>query len=111
MEGIIDTHATIQSQFFLLSDEERASVISHGAAIRFSELNKRIFLAQSKISFFEEKYNKKLSELEEFGLPEDADYEIHEDYILWNHWADVIRKSREQLVKLEVIVSYGIYIR
>jgi hypothetical protein len=45
--------------------------------------------AQSKIRFFEEKYSIRLSELEELGLPDDAGYDMHEDYIMWHHWSDV----------------------
>ncbi len=41
-----------------------------------------------EIRFFEEKYRMTLSELEEEGLPDNADYEMHEDYILWHHWSE-----------------------
>jgi hypothetical protein len=82
----------IENQFSLLSPEEKTAVISHGVAVRFSDLNKRLFLALSKIRFFEEKYHMTLSEIEKKGLPDNADYEMHEDYIMWHHWSEVAEK-------------------
>lgn len=46
----------IESKFSSLPDEEKVSVISHGVALRLSEWKKRLFLAESKVRFFEEKY-------------------------------------------------------
>ncbi|MGE0084043.1 MAG: hypothetical protein AB7S75_06430 [Desulfococcaceae bacterium] len=89
MEHIAGIGERIERGFSLLPPEEKASVISHGAAIRFSDLNKKLFLALGKIRFFEEKYRMKLSELEEKGLPDNADYEMHEDYIMWHHWSEL----------------------
>ncbi|MBF0411572.1 MAG: hypothetical protein HQK70_02535 [Desulfamplus sp.] len=109
MECIANIQEGIESQFILLSNEEKLSVISHGAAVRLSDFNKRLFLAQSKIRFFEEKYRKQLSELEESGLPDDADYEMHEDYIMWHHWTKEAAKSQKQIDSLQAIVVYGVY--
>jgi hypothetical protein len=39
-----------------------------------------------------------LAKLEAEGLPDDADFKMHEDYILWHHWAEVIGKTREDLL-------------
>lgn len=75
----------IEVEFELLPSEERIAVISHGAALRLSTLKKRLFLAESKIRHFQEKYEVSLAELEAKGLPDDADYEMHEDYIMWHH--------------------------
>jgi hypothetical protein len=104
-----NTDINIENQFLSLPLEERTAVISSGAAVRFSYLKNRLFLAESKIRFFEEKYNVKLSELEEQGLPDDADYEIHEDYIMWCHWTEVFTKVSEQIVLLRAITEHGVY--
>jgi len=69
MEYAANIGEKIESRFLSLTLEEKTSVISHGVAIRFSDMNSRLFLALSKIRFFEEKYRMKLSELEEKGLP------------------------------------------
>ncbi len=99
----------IESRFLLLPPEEKTAVISHGVAVRFSDLNKRLFLARSKVRFFEEKYRMRLPELEEKGLPDDADYEMHEDYIMWHHWNEVAEKTGKQVELLQAIAEYGVF--
>ena len=81
-----------------LPQGERTAIISYGIAIRLSDLRKRLFLAESKVKHCEGKYQTTLAELDAEGLPDDADWEMHEDYILWRHWAEVIGKTREALV-------------
>ncbi len=66
----------IENKFSSLSAEEKVSVISHGVALRLSEWKKRLFLAESKLRFFEEKYHISLAELDTKGLPDDADHEM-----------------------------------
>jgi hypothetical protein len=100
---------TLENTFHTLPPEERAAVISHGVALRFSELNKRHFLAESKIRYFEDKYKTTLSEIERKGLPDDADYEMHEDYVMWSHWADTLGKVTEQVRALQKISELGVY--
>jgi len=43
---------------------------------------------------YEEKYQTTYQELHETGLPDDASVEMHEDYIIWSHWVDVIEQSK-----------------
>ncbi|GAB6056911.1 hypothetical protein [Desulfonatronum parangueonense] len=100
---------TLENTFQALPPEERAAVISHGVAVRFSELNKRLFLAESKVHFFQDKYKTTLSEIEGKGLPDDADYEMHEDYVMWSHWTDVIGKVKKQVCALQKIAELGVY--
>ena len=109
MQSTTSVDKNIESKFLLLSLEEKIAVISHGAAIHFSDLNNRLFLAQSKINHFEGKYHIKLSKLEEKGLPDNADFEMHEDYIMWHHWAEVAKKVRKQIKSLQTITEYGVY--
>ena len=98
----------IQNKFSSLSTEEKVSVISHGAALRLSEWKKRLFLSESKIRHFEEKYHTSLGELDIKGLPDNADHEMHEDYIMWHHWTDAVEKAKEQIKDLETIAVYGV---
>ena len=109
MEQAANIGEKIESRFLSLTLEEKTSVISHGVAIRLSEMNSRLFLALSKIRFFEEKYRMKLSELEEKGLPDNADYEMHEDYIMWHHWSDAAEKAVKQIEALQPIAKYGVF--
>jgi hypothetical protein len=99
----------IENYFFALSPEERTLVISHGVAVRFSDLNKRLFLAVNKVRFFEEKYNTTLSAIENKGLPNNADYEMHEDYIMWCHWSETAEKLKKQIEALQAISEYGVF--
>ena len=99
---------SIESKFSSLSTEEKVSVISHGVALRLSEWKKRLFLAESKVRFFEEKYRMSLVELDTKGLPDDADHEMHEDYIMWHHWTDTVKKAKKQVGDLEAIAAYGV---
>ncbi len=46
----------VERAFLSLPPEERQAIISHGTALRLSDLRKRLFLAESKIQHFEEKY-------------------------------------------------------
>jgi hypothetical protein len=99
----------VEAAFLALSPEEREAVISHGVALRLSDLRKRLFLAESKIRHFEEKYNTTLAQVEARGLPDDADYETHEDYVMWRHWAGVADKAKRDIVGLENIAQHGLY--
>jgi hypothetical protein len=109
MESATGVVKNIESEFLLLSHEERIAVISHGVAFRFSDLNNRLFLAKSKINFWEEKYHIKLPELDKKGLPDNADFEMHEDYIMWHHWTKVAEKVGKQIKSLQAIAEYGVY--
>ncbi len=64
-------------------------------------------MAKSKVRFFEEKYRISLVELDTKGLPDDADHEMHEDYIMWHHWTEALEKARKQVIDLETIAAYG----
>jgi hypothetical protein len=100
----------MEKAFLRLSSEEREAVISHGVALRLSHLKKRLFLAESKIRHFEEKYKITLGELEVRGLPDDADYEMHEDYVMWRHWSGVASKVKGDFDVLEKIAQQGLYL-
>ena len=104
---------TIQAEqaFLKLPQEERQVIISHGAALRLSDLKKQHFLAISKIRHFEEKYQTTLAQLEQEGLPDDADYEMHEEYILWQHWTSVSEEVSTKIRFLETIAQEGLFQR
>ena len=99
---------SIESKFLSLPAEEKVSVIRHGVALRLSEWKKRLFLAESKVRHFEEKYHTSLAELDTKGLPDDADHEMHEDYIMWHHWTEALEKARKQVIDLNAIAIYGV---
>ena len=100
----------VEKTFLSLPREEREAIISHGTALRLSSLRKRHFLAESKVHRFEEKYRVNLAQLDADGLADDADYEMHEDYIMWHHWAAVANKTKKDIASLEEIAQQGLYL-
>jgi hypothetical protein len=100
----------MEKTFLSLPREEREMIISHGTALRLSDLRKRLFLAESKVRYFEEKYKATLDQLDTDGLPDNADYEMHEDYIMWHHWAAVADKVKKDIASLEEIAQQGLYL-
>ena len=98
----------IEIKFSSLSPDEKVSVISHGVALRLSEWKKQLFLADSKVRHFEKKYHTSLDELEAKGLPDDAGHEMHEDYIMWQHWREEVEKAKKQVEDLDAIAAHGL---
>jgi hypothetical protein len=66
-----------------------------------SQQNERLLLAQGKVQGFQKKYGTTLAQFEALGVPENASYEAHEDYILWQHWATEVRRAKEELQSAE----------
>jgi hypothetical protein len=83
-------------------------IIRHGVALRVAELRKRLFLAEGEVRHFEERYRTTLDQLEATGLSDNASYEMHEEYILWHHWATVARKVAQEIDSLQDIAQQGI---
>ena len=61
--------------------EELASILRQGAILRLPYLEGRLFQAREQVRRFEDKYGTTLDVLSSQGLPDDADYEMHEDFI------------------------------
>jgi hypothetical protein len=104
------TTSRIEELFTSLVPEEKARVISHGVALRLSDLRKRLQLARSRVQHFEETYGISLEQLEAEGLPDDAGYEMHEDYVMWQHWAEVVGQVEGRIADLEEIADEGLYV-
>ncbi len=109
MKQASSAEENIESRFLSLTQEEKTAVITHGVAMRISDLKKRLFLAESKVRSFEEKYQTKLDVLEASGLPDDADMDMHEDYIMWHHWTEEAINTENKVRELESIAAYGVY--
>ena len=76
-----------------------------------SNLKKQLFLAESKVRHYEEKYKVTIVQMDTEGLPDNADCEIHEDYIMWHHWADVSDKVKKDIASLDEIAQQGLFWR
>jgi hypothetical protein len=103
LEGVMDATATrrIEGLFSSLVPEEKARVISQGVALRRSDLRRRLQRAESRMHHVEEKCGKSLDELEARGLPDDADDEMHEDYIMACHGAEVVEEAQARIAALQ----------
>ncbi|PKO22834.1 MAG: hypothetical protein CVU38_07230 [Chloroflexi bacterium HGW-Chloroflexi-1] len=99
----------IEHDFLALPQVERQTIISYGAALRLADLRKRLFLAESKVRYFEDKYHTHLARLDTDGLPDDAGVELHEDYVMWHHWAAVADQVRNDIAALQGVVFRGLY--
>lgn len=95
----------IDSIFHSLSPKDRVEVLSIGAAFHRLNLEKRLTRAQNKVQAFEARYHATLGQLEADGLPDDADYTMHEDYIEWHYWSRVLEQTRKALDALGAISS------
>ena len=89
--------------FHSLSPEDQAEILSVGAAFRRLSLQKRLTLAQARVQAFEVKYDTTLDQLEANGLPDDAGYAMHEDYVEWHYWSRVLEQNRKTLDTLAPI--------
>lgn len=87
----------VSDVFATLPREDQEEIFSIGIAFRVLDLQKRLARAQENVRKFEAKYGTTLDVLESEGLPEDADYEMHEDYIEWHYWARVCEKTQNTL--------------
>lgn len=81
-----------------LSSGELASILRQGATLRLPYLEGRLLQASEQVKRLQEKYRTALDTLKSQGLPEDAGYEMHEDFIEWEYWDDVMHET-EAIVK------------
>ncbi len=89
--------SNVSEVFAILPREDQEEIFNIGTAFRVLDLQKRLAQAQENVRKFEAKYGTTLDVLEREGLPEDADYEMHEDYIEWHYWARVREKTQNTL--------------
>jgi len=95
----------VEHDFLALPQAERRTIISYGAAFLLAELRKRLFFAESKVHYFEDKYSTQLINLDADGLPDEAGVEMHEDYIMWHHWTAVASQVRDDIAVLQAVAT------
>jgi len=77
-----------------IPQKELTSILKQGVILRLPYLESRLAQAQAKIKILEQKYHTKLVTLKNNGLPENAGYEMHEDFIEWEYWDDVVNENK-----------------
>ena len=88
-----------------LPEEELTSIVRQGALLRLPYLEGRLQSAQTEAERFEEKYRTTLSHLKQQGLPNDANYEFHEDFIEWEYWTDLIARLQQTTAKIRLLLD------
>lgn len=76
-----------------LPAKELASIVKQGAILRLPYLEGRLLQAREHIKGFTEQYGTTLHDLRAQGLPENAGYAMHEDFIAWEYWSDVLQET------------------
>ncbi len=97
------TLSNVSDVFATLPQEDQKEIFDIGTAFRLLDLQKRLAQAQGNVGRFEAKYGTTLGVLETGGLPEDANYEMHEDYIEGHYWARVREKTQNTLDMLSSV--------
>lgn len=103
MDTIMSELKTIDRVFYSLPPKDRVEVFSIGAAFHRLDLEKRLTQAMDKVQAFEARYHTTISQLEADGLPDDADYTMHEDYIEWHYWSRMLKQTRKAMNALVTI--------
>lgn len=76
-----------------LPAQEMLSILRQGSIIRLPHLEARLRQAEERVADFEATYQITLDELTEQGLPDNAGYQFHEDFIDWEYWQEVRRET------------------
>ena len=84
-----------------MSPQEWSSVLQQGAVLRLPYLEGQRVHAQNQIQQYEQKYS---TTLLRDGLPNDADYQMHEDYIEWEFWSDKLRRVESDINGVRAIL-------
>ena len=97
-----------------LPAQEMLSILRQGSILRLPYLEARLHQAGDHVARFEERYQTTVEELSAQGLPDDADYQFHEDFIEWEYWHEVwheaeliVRNVRQILNQTEATLVPG----
>jgi hypothetical protein len=72
-----------------LPEREMLSVLRQGSLLRLPHLEARLRHAEEQVARFEAAWQTTLGELLAQGLPDDANWQLHEDFIEWEYWHEV----------------------
>jgi len=71
-----------------LPPDEQARIVEYGVMLRLADLRRQLSHAQGVVKEMGAKYHTTIEQLEQEGLPDDAGWEMHEDYIMWHHYTE-----------------------
>jgi len=88
-----------------LPSNEMLSILRQGSVLRLPHLEGRLRRAQEIVQRFELLYDTTLDKLLVEGLPDDAGYQAHEDFIDWEYWQDVARETENVIRNVKKILE------
>jgi len=88
--------------------KELNKILRQGVLLRMPYLESRLLQAKQNVINYEQKYQIKLEKLRSEGLPEDAGYEMHEDFIEWEYWFDVMNDNRQIINQLKKLLKEAV---
>jgi len=88
-----------------LPTEELASILKQGALLRLPYLQVRLRQAKEQVSSFEAKHDTTLDVLKRQGLPDDADYAMHEDFVEWEYWSHVAHTTEVAVASVQTLLE------
>jgi hypothetical protein len=83
---------------------ELAYILKQGTLLRLPHYEGRLMQARTSVKQFEVKYSTTLTALKSEGLPDDATFEMHEDFIEWEYWSDKAQKTEEMINSMKQLL-------
>jgi hypothetical protein len=78
-------------------------IVQLGVERHVQELEAQLEEAQQQIAGFERKFGMSFVDLEQEGLPEDADWQVHEDWVEWSSWEGLKTDLEQQLANFRAM--------
>ena len=78
-------------------------IVQLGVERHIQELEAQLKEAQQQIASFELKFGMSFAGIQQEGLPEDADWQAHEDYVEWSSWEGLKTDLEQQLASLRAM--------
>lgn len=88
-----------------LPAQEMLSILRQGSILRLPYLEARLQQARERVARFEETYQTTVDELSAQGLPDDANYQFHEDFIEWEYWHEVWHETEMIIRNVKQILN------
>lgn len=88
--------------FHSLLAVDQMEVMVFGASFHRLNLEKKLERARATIQAMELRFGVTLDRLELQGLPDDAGYAMHEDYVEWRYWQQIERATQKVFCRLSL---------
>ena len=90
--------------FNKLPEEEKFKVLMMGSAYYLPKIESRLLKAREKTENFERKYKCSFIGFEK-KLPSKAGHKLHEDWVEWSYWQEVLKQYPSYLSVLKTLAD------